>query len=86
MSELTHEQLLEVLITLPDDYVPWGKREHDVDSKPAPDCSAGCKWFHPLAGQRGMDWGVCGNPLSHRYGFLTFEHQGCATFEAEEEA
>jgi hypothetical protein len=28
-------------------------------------------------GGRTNDWGVCGNPRSHRAALLTFEHQGC---------
>ena len=47
------------------------------------DCSGGCKWFHTLGGRASSDWGVCGNPASHRAGLLTFEHQGCPEFEQE---
>jgi hypothetical protein len=47
----------------------------------AGDCSGGCKWFHTLSGRVSLDWGVCGNPASHRAGLLTFEHQGCSKFE-----
>ncbi len=31
-----------------------------------------------------LDWGVCGNPASHRAGLLTSEHQGCPQFEREQ--
>jgi len=48
-----------------------------------PDCSCGCKWFHPLEGKEGADWGVCLNDESARGGFLTFEHMGCGKFESE---
>jgi hypothetical protein len=41
----------------------------------ASDCSSGCKWFHTLSGTASLDWGVCGNPQSHRVGLLTFEHK-----------
>jgi hypothetical protein len=47
------------------------------------DCSGGCKWYHTLSGPASLDWGVCGNPASHRAGLLTFEHQGCPEFERE---
>ena len=46
-----------------------------------PDCSCGCKFFHPLTGKEGMDWGVCINPESSRAGLLTFEHMSCDRFE-----
>jgi hypothetical protein len=49
------------------------------------DCSCGCRHFLPLQGQLGHDWGVCANSKSPRAGLLTFEHQGCAEFEAEAE-
>ena len=39
--------------------------------------------FLPLAGKLGMDWGVGAKGGSQRGGLLTFEHQGCAEFEAE---
>jgi hypothetical protein len=38
---------------------------------------------HTLIGPASLDWGVCGNPRSHRAGLLTFEHQGCGEFEPE---
>lgn len=49
------------------------------------DCSCGCRFYLPLAGELGYDWGVCTSPLSHRAGKLTFEHQGCPHFEPEAE-
>ena len=33
-----------------------------------------------IKGELGNDWGVCSNRNSHRYGLLTFEHQGCQKF------
>ncbi len=45
------------------------------------DCSSGCKFFLPLDGEIGYDWGVCGNRVSPRAGVLTFEHTGCSYFE-----
>ena len=38
--------------------------------------------FIKLAGDVGNDWGVCSNPARGESGLLTFEHQGCAAFEA----
>jgi hypothetical protein len=49
------------------------------------DCSSGCRFYLPLEGELRYDWGVCTNPLSHRVGKLTFEHQGCPRFEPEVE-
>jgi hypothetical protein len=48
------------------------------------DCSSGCMYYRPLAGQLAADWGVCTNPVSHRCGKLTFEHQGCPAFEPDD--
>ena len=42
------------------------------------------KIVKPLAGKLGCDWGVCGNPESHRCGLLTFEHQGCREFVVDD--
>lgn len=82
-----HEILDDVLITKPQDYVGYGNGKVHRDSKQEwlPDCSTGCKWFFPLEGRLGLDWGVCANPLSHRAGLLTFEHQGCPKFEGGDE-
>lgn len=49
------------------------------------DCSSGCRFYVPLDGELGPDWGVCTNPASHRAGKLTFEHQGCPQFGAADE-
>ena len=82
-----HEQLLAVMKKLPGDYFPWGELERWGDPTQAyPDCSCGCRFNVPLEGVLGMDWGVCGNPASHRKGLLTFEHQGCQQFEQDDEA
>ncbi|HEY3078580.1 MAG TPA: hypothetical protein VGM69_01605 [Chloroflexota bacterium] len=56
-----HWHLHAVCRTLPTDYEPYGFRVRD-DA----DCSCGCRWFVPLAGKLGLDWGVCANPLSPR--------------------
>lgn len=72
-----HQRLLKLVKTFPQDYEPFGKvTEYDRRNKWV-DCSMGCKWFRPLEGELGMDWGVCTNVKSHRVGLLTFEHQGC---------
>ncbi len=80
-----HDQLTSGLRKLPEDYEPWGKERRWADpDKSYPDCSCGCKFFYELKNRGeehlGMDWGVCGNPASHRAGLLTFEHQGCQQF------
>jgi len=66
-------------VRLPADYEPYGTQERVAIG----DCSAGCSWYHTLGGKAAKDWGVCGNPSSHRAGLLTFEHQGCPEFEQE---
>ena len=54
----------------------------DTDNHEKPDCSSGCRYFFPLEGKHGMDWGVCTEPRSPRAGLLTFEHMGCPFYEA----
>lgn len=73
-----HAELLAVVKPHPADYAPTG----DAGTE-GPDCSCGCRWYVPLRGQLGGDWGVCSNPQSHRAGLLTFEHQGCWSFEGD---
>jgi hypothetical protein len=76
MSSELHKRLLQVV------------RDQDAHSWVAnhelPDCSCGCKWFVELAGEVGLDWGVCSCPKSPRAGLLTFEHQGCKEFKYDE--
>lgn len=69
----------KVVKKLPTDFEPFGKRP---DDERGADCSCGCKFFHPLEGDAGMDWGVCTNQKSPRSGLLTFEHMGCKFFKA----
>jgi hypothetical protein len=72
------------------DYVDYGgkiTRWADPDNNYL-DCSCGCKFFNPLYNNKydgaDMDFGVCLNPKSQRYGLLTFEHQaGFGCFEIE---
>jgi len=61
------------------DYVAGRDTNHHEN----PDCSSGCKYFFPLEGKHGMDWGVCTEPRSPRAGLLTFEHMGCPFFAPE---
>jgi len=82
--ETTHEDLWKLVQKLPSDFSPYGERSRDSDE--GPDCSCGCKYFHPLTGERGNDWGICTNSKSPRAGLLTFEHMGCQQFEAGGEA
>ena len=72
-----YEKLWQIVRRLNTDYEPFGKAERE-----GADCSGGCRHFIKLAGDVGNDWGVCSNPESPRAGLLTFEHQGCAAFEA----
>jgi hypothetical protein len=68
------------------DYEPYRKHNWLTATRPAKiasDCSGGCKWYHTLSGPASLDWGVCGNPRSHRAGLLISEHQGCPEFEQE---
>ncbi len=74
-----HEHLLTIAQKLPTDFEPYGRRKRHSS-----DCSCGCKHLLPLAGQLGLDWGVCANAKSPRCGLLTFEHQGCPEFESSE--
>lgn len=77
----SHKELLKVVKYLDEDYFPYGKDHRDRDEdKWSPDCSCGCRFYHELAGNEGLDWGICSNPESHRVGLLTFEHQGCRKF------
>jgi hypothetical protein len=55
----------------------------DTKQHELPDCSCGCKYFHPLEGEAGNDWGVCSCPKSPRVGLLTFEHMGCNCWTAK---
>ncbi len=73
----SHRHLMSIMRRLRDDYEPYGQQ-----GRQGFDCSCGCRWYKPLAGALGSDWGVCANRDSHRAGLLTFEHQGCMQFEA----
>jgi hypothetical protein len=75
----THEQLWQIAIKLPSDYEPYGQASRGGFS----DCSCGCRWYHPLTGGAGSDWGICANAAGPRAGLLTFEHQGCPQFERD---
>jgi hypothetical protein len=65
---------------VPTDFEPYGKRKRKANL----DCSCNCRWYYKLAGQLGQDWGVCANPEGSRAGLLTFEHQGCPQYEADD--
>lgn len=79
-----HGHLLKLVKRLPTDFEPYGERDRET-AEPSGDCSCGCRHFVPLAGDLGFDWGVCANAASPRSGLLTFEHQGCPQFEAEDD-
>ena len=82
MTDPRHDALLAVMKRLPSDFAPWGERSRDEDH--GPDCSGGCRWYVRLEPGLQLDWGVCRNGASPRAGLLTFEHQGCRRFEADE--
>jgi hypothetical protein len=73
---MKHE-LNKVLKILPTDYTEYGGEVNrwEDPNRTYPDCSNGCKFFVPLNGDLGNDWGVCSNPESPRAGLLTWEHQ-----------
>ena len=79
--KITHSHLRKIVKALPSDYTDYGGSvERWKDDDDYPDCSCGCKFFAPLDGKLGADWGVCTNPNGPRCGMLTFEHQtgrGC---------
>ena len=80
-----HDFLFTILKRLPTDYTDYGGEiERWEDGDDYPDCSSGCKYFIPLDGHLGFDWGVCGRQGAPRAGLLTFEHQagrGCYEME-----
>jgi len=85
---MSNPNLAECLKVLPTDYSDYGgevERWED-DSLPYPDCSGGCRFFFPLEGSLGHDWGVCAKPDGPRAGLLTWEHQaGFGCFERGDE-
>ncbi len=86
MSKDLHQALRERVVKLPTDYREFGTVERWADpNKAYPDCSGGCRFFIPITGRLGSDWGVCANPKGPRFGLLTFEHQaGQKCFEQSE--
>jgi hypothetical protein len=70
-----------IVKVLPTDYSDYGGIvERWKDGDDYPDCSCGCKWFAPIEGDAGLDWGVCTKVGAPRRGLLTWEHQtgrGC---------
>jgi hypothetical protein len=83
-EESLHSKLWGICQTLPEDYEPYGNASREEGDKWHGDCSCGCKYYLPLEGKLGADWGACCNPDSHRRGLLTFEHQGCKYFTIDE--
>ncbi|GHJ47114.1 hypothetical protein Cs7R123_44560 [Catellatospora sp. TT07R-123] len=45
----------------------------------------GCRFWFPLAGEMGSDYGACANGDSPFDGRVMFEHDGCAAFEEADE-
>jgi len=74
----THWRLFAEVVELdPRDWSPYGLLDREQGDTFGADCSVGCTFYVPLIGDLAADWGVCTNPLSHRAGRLTFEHQAC---------
>ncbi len=76
------DPLFSICKRLPTDYSDYGGeiKRWDYEGVDYPDCSCGCRWFLPLEGDLGSDWGVCSKLDGPRAGLLTFEHQagkGC---------
>lgn len=90
MKSKKDDPLLKACKILDTDYSDYGgkiTRWLDPDLN-YPDCSCGCKYFIPLYNEKekdaDLDFGVCINKKSKRYGLLTFEHQaGFGCFEVE---
>lgn len=78
--EATHNQLKSVCMGFKE-YLQGTKKDFKVGLS---DCSCGCKYFHILIGNRGMDWGICWNKKAPRAGKLTFEHmERCEFFKKQ---
>ena len=43
-----------------------------------------CKYYLPLAGEFGADYGACSNPISDYDGYVRFEHDGCSSYAPTE--
>lgn len=91
MKSKKDNPLLNACKILDTDYSDYGgkiTRWLDPDAEYS-DCSCGCKFFNPLYNKKDdgvdLDFGVCLNPKSKRYGLLTFEHQaGFGCFKTED--
>jgi Protein of unknown function (DUF3027) len=64
----------------------WVERQHRPMSDPeyrdewcAEQCG-GCRFWIPLSGVLGDDYGACANAASPRDGRVQFEHDGCESF------
>ena len=44
-----------------------------------------CRYYVPLAGPLGEDWGACTNAASAHDSTIMFEHDGCAAFAPAED-
>lgn len=83
LKDATHKQLLGAV--RPDERYEQMRRGELDDEMAWPLQCFACAFYHPLRGERGMDWGVCFNQLSPRAGLLNFEHYGCAEWEPSEQ-
>jgi hypothetical protein len=49
-----------------------------------PDQCLFCRFYLPVEGPLGDDWGACANPASPRNATVTFEHDHCDAFVRNE--
>lgn len=49
-----------------------------------PDQCGACRFYVPLRGRLGFDWGACTSPESPHGGTLMFEHDGCDQFAVDD--
>ncbi|MBB5802053.1 hypothetical protein F4560_001821 [Saccharothrix ecbatanensis] len=57
-----------------------GRGGHEYEESWAGEQCGGCRFWVPLAGRVGHDYGVCANALSPFDGRVRFEHDGCDVF------
>ncbi|HYE78263.1 MAG TPA: DUF3027 domain-containing protein [bacterium] len=60
--------------------------QYGIDQDHIEDQCGGCRFYVPLEGDLGRDWGVCcTNPESTSEGQLRFEHDGCEAYGSDTE-
>lgn len=73
--------------TLDDIHSRWVARRHRITGSPgyreewySQQCGS-CRFWFPLAGEMGTEYGACANAQSELDGRVMFEHDGCDSFE-----